>query len=386
MNTKLDLVYLDNSATTPVLKQAADKAYEMMTGNFGNPSSLHNLGIEAEQELKKARNAVASSLRCDDDEIFFTSGGTESNNLAIYGAAMAQKRRGKRIVTSAVEHPSVLNTVKHLEMMGFEALYLKPVDGVISAEAVQKAIDADTVLVTLMAVNNETGLKLPIDTVKRAIMRAGSPALIHIDAVQSYGKMPIYPKALDADLMSISGHKVHAPKGIGALYIRKGVRLVPSVYGGGQESGVRSGTENMPGIAAFGVMAQYLYENLNDNMSKLKELRAYLEAQIANNFDNVIKNSPENGASHILNISFLGMRSETMLHFLESRGVYVSAGSACGARKNSVSPVLKALKLAPEVAESALRISLSYLNTKKDIDSFINTMLECKRNIGGLKG
>lgn len=377
----MSMAYLDNSATTPVLKQAADKAYDIMTNNFGNPSSLHKIGIDAEQELRNARSLVAASLRCEDDEIFFTSGGTESNNIAIFGAAEALKRRGNRIVTSTVEHPSVLNMVKHLEMCGFEAVYLKPVDGIIPIPALEEAINKDTILVTMMAVNNETGMMLPVEAIKRIILRVNAPAFFHVDAVQAYGKLPIYPQTIGADLLTVSGHKVHAPKGTGALYIKKGIRIIPLTYGGGQEKGVRSGTENMAGIAAFGVAAKFASENLRSHMQHITELRQYLEEQITEKVDGIIINSPKTGAAHILNISIPGMKSETMLHFLESKGVFVSAGSACGAKKHSISPVLTALGLPRPIAESALRISMSYLNKKEDIDLLTESLIECKKSI-----
>ena len=357
--------YLDNSATTAVSKAAADTAYRVMTEAYGNPSSLHSKGMEAEAELKRARKAVASKLKVSGEEVFFTSGGTEANNLALFGAAYANVRTRKKIIISSVEHSSVTEAAKRLEDEGFEVVRISPrSDGTVHAGDVAAAADTNTALVSVMLVNNETGAVMPVADIFAAVKEKDEKILCHTDAVQAFGKLGIKAKALNADLISVSGHKVHAPKGVGALYIKKGVRLVARQYGGEQEKKLRPGTENLPAIAALGAACDEF--DIEGNYEKTLALNAYAKEKLLA-IDGVELNSPENALPYVLNISAGRVRSETMLHFLEERDVFVSSGSACA--KGKPSHVLSALGLGRERADSALRISFSKHNTKDDIDA-----------------
>ena len=366
-------IYFDNSATTRVCPEAARKAMEMMTQNYGNPSSMHALGFRAEQELRAAREAVSSFLGAQPEEIYFTSGGTESNNIAIEGAAEARKKRGKRIVTTAIEHHSVLKTAKHLEQKGFEIVYLKPDKrGKIDPKQVRSAITPDTILVSMMRVNNEVGSILPVEAAADAIEEKKAPALLHIDAVQAFGKLPLHAHRLRADLISVSGHKIHAPKGIGALYVRRGVHIVPLTYGGGQEKDMRPGTESMPLIAALGTAVNAL-PDLNKEMAAIKELNMFLRKGLSE-IEGVAINSPDDALPYILNFSAGGVRAETMLHFLSEHGIYVSSGSACS--KGHESHVLKAMGLPRERVASALRLSFCRYNTIDEAKIFLSVFRE----------
>ena len=357
--------YLDNSATTAVSKAAADKAYAVMTRLYGNPSSLHSKGIEAENELKNARKSVALRLRVSDEEITFTSGGTEANNLALFGAAYARLRERKKIIISAVEHSSVTEAAKRLEAEGFQVERIAPrKDGFIHPEDVAVAADKKTSLVSVMLVNNETGAIMPVSEIFAAVKAKDEKILCHTDAVQAFGKLEIKAKALGADLISVSGHKVHAPKGIGALYIKKGVRLVSRQYGGEQEKRIRPGTENLPAIAAFGVACDMF--DIENNYKTVSALNNYAKKKLLQ-IEGVTLNSPEAALPYVLNISAGRVRSETMLHFLEEREVFVSSGSACA--KGKPSHVLSAMGLSREKADSALRISFCKHNTLEDIDA-----------------
>lgn len=357
--------YLDNSATTAVSKAAADTAYRVMTEAYGNPSSLHSKGMEAEAELNRARKAVASKLKVSGEEVFFTSGGTEANNLALFGAAYANVRTRKKIIISSVEHSSITEAAKRLEDEGFEVVRISPKsDGTVRAGDVAAAADKNTALVSIMLVNNETGAVMPVADIFAAVKEKDEKILCHTDAVQAFGKLGIKAKALNADLISVSGHKVHAPKGVGALYIKKGVRLVARQYGGEQEKKLRPGTENLPAIAALGAACDEF--DIEGNYEKALDLNAYAKEKLLP-IDGVELNSPENALPYVLNISAGRVRSETMLHFLEERDVFVSSGSACA--KGKPSHVLSALGLGRERADSALRISFSKHNTKADIDA-----------------
>ena len=357
--------YLDNSATTAVSKAAADKAYAVMTRLYGNPSSLHSKGIEAENELKNARKSVALRLRVSDEEITFTSGGTEANNLALFGAAYARLRERKKIIISAVEHSSVTEAAKRLEAEGFQVERIAPrKDGLIHPEDVAAAADKNTSLVSVMLVNNETGAIMPVSEIFAAVKAKDEKILCHTDAVQAFGKLEIKAKALGADLISVSGHKVHAPKGVGALYIKKGVRLVPRQYGGEQEKRIRPGTENLPAITAFGVACDMF--DIENNYKTVSALNNYAKKKLLQ-IEGVTLNSPEAALPYVLNISAGRVRSETMLHFLEEREVFVSSGSACA--KGKPSHVLSAMGLSREKADSALRISFCKHNTLEDIDA-----------------
>lgn len=361
----MSAAYLDNCATTRVCDEAARKVMETMTTVYGNPSSLHRMGVEAELELRRARENIALCLRCDPGEIVFTSGGTESNNLAVFGAVGALRRRGKRIVTSMLEHSSVEEPMRRLEKEGFEVVRLKPgPDGTIPAESLASAVTPDTILVSMMLVNNETGAILPVAAARDAVKAAGAPALIHCDAVQAFGKLRVSPSRLGVDLLSLSAHKVHAPKGAGALYIARHAHILPVAAGGGQENGFRSGTEPVPAIAGFGEAAGLINRNLAEYASKLSELREYA-LRLLRLLPFVSVNSPESSAPHILNISVEGIRSEVMLHYLASKEIYVSSGSACSRGKRS--HVLEAMGLPDARIDSALRISFSRYNTPEDV-------------------
>lgn len=366
-------IYFDNSATTRVCPEAAQKALEMMTQNYGNPSSLHAIGFRAEQELRSAREAVAGQLGAQPEEITFTSGGTESNNIALFGAAHARRKRGNRIVTTQIEHPSVLNTVKQLEHEGFEIVRLKPDQwGKISPEQVREAVTPETILVSMMAVNNEVGSILPLEAAADAIEEKKAPALLHIDAVQAFGKLPLRVRKLRVDLMSVSAHKVHGPKGIGALYVRRGVHIEPLTFGGGQEKDMRPGTESMPLIAAFGAAVKAL-PDVEAELSAMRELNSFLRAELAK-LPGVMVNSPDDALPYILNVSAGGVRAETMLHFLSDRGIYVSSGSACA--KGHASHVLTAMDLPRERIASALRLSFCRFNTKEEVEAFLSVLSE----------
>ena len=365
--------YLDNSSTTRVCEPAAAKVMELMTENYGNPSSLHTLGFRAEQALTEARRNIAAALGAKEDEVFFTSGGTESNNLAIFGAAYARKRMGMHIVTTQIEHPSVTNAVRQLEKEGWEVTWLQPDrEGHILPEAVQEAVRPDTTLVTMMAVNNEVGTILPLDAAAQAIAAKKAPALLHVDAVQGFGKLDLRPERRKIDLLSISAHKIHGPKGVGALYVRKGVRIAPRTFGGGQEHGMRPGTEGLPAIGGFGAAVKALppvYEGLR----QAEELAAICREKLLA-LPGVEFNSPEDALPYIVNFSVGAVRAETMLHFLAARGVYVSSGSACS--KGKQSPVLEAMGLPRERIQAALRVSFSHLNTLEDVDALVEGVRE----------
>ncbi len=357
--------YLDNSATTRVSQLAAKKALQIMTECYGNPSSLHTKGMQAEQELIKARKIIADSIKAKETEIYFTSGGTEANNTAIFGTAKAKARQGKKIVTTAIEHSSVLEACEALQKQGYEVVYLTPNEnGIVTAEALENAVDSDTILVSVMAVNNETGAVMPIEHISKIIKSKKSNALFHTDMVQAYGKIHIKASKIGADLISLSAHKVHAPKGVGALYVKSGVRISPLHFGGEQERKLRPGTEALPLIGAFGSAVSEF--DIDKNMQYVKELNEYAKEKLLS-LEGVYLNSPENALPYVLNLSVLGIRSETMLHHLEASDIFVSSGSACA--KGKKSHVLKALGLSEKRADSAIRISFSKLNTKEDIDA-----------------
>lgn len=364
-------IYLDNSATTRVYKSAAEKAVEIMTTVYGNPSSLHSKGLEAEHEIERARKTIAKALGAESEEVYFTSGGTEGNNTAIFGAAHALRRRGNKIVTTAIEHSSVIEAMQQLEKEGFEVVYLKPdSSGRVRSEDIKAEITKDTILVSIMAVNNEIGSVQPIECVYRAIAAAGSPALFHVDAVQAFMKMPVIPKKLGIDLLTVSGHKIHAPKGVGALYIRKGVRIIPLHFGGLQEKKIRPGTEPVPAICAMGTAVEELNAK-PERKAYIQDLSNYCRKKLIGT-DGIVINSDKSCLPYIINFSAVGLRSETMLHFLAERGIYVSSGSACA--KGHKSHVLTSLGLSDDRIDSAIRISFSEENTVEDIDILIKSL------------
>ena len=356
--------YFDNSATTKPCQEAVDAAVDALTNRWGNPSSLHKPGDDANRFLTECRKTVAATLRAQPEEIVFTGCGTDSNNLAIFGSALALRRRGKRIVTTDIEHPSVEEPMKRLEEFGFEVVRL-PVDsaGTVSKADLTDAVTPKTILVSMMMVNNEVGSIQPVKAAAAAVRRAGAPALIHTDCVQAYGKMPLNPKQLGVDLLSASGHKIHGPKGVGFLYVRKGVRLKPYLLGGGQERGLRSGTEAMPNIAGFAAAAAAVGD-LSANRAHVQALRDSLVEQVQG--VGVVVNSAKEALPYVLNLSVPGIPSEVLRNFLSERGIYVSTGSACS--KGHRSRVLQEMGLSPERIDSAVRISFSRYNTQEEVD------------------
>ena len=370
--------YLDNSATTRVCPEAAEAAMLAMTEIYGNPSSTHTKGREARQLLDKSRKQVADALGCTAQELVFTSCGSESDNWAILNGAELMRRKGMHIISSQVEHDAVRKSLDELERRGFAVTRLKPDEaGAIPVQAVMEALRPDTVLVTLMLVNNETGAVTDIGAIARAMKKAGSQALLHTDAVQAFMKLPFTVKSLGADLVSVSGHKIHAPKGIGALYIKNGVKLKPYLLGGGQENGRRAGTEAMPQIAAFGAACQAAREHLQENYERMAALR-----QLA--IDELRRDIPElvvigGGAPHILSISLPGWRSEVLMNYMEAQEIYVSKSSAC--KKGGRSHVLEAIGLAPKVIDGAIRIGLSRFTTREDILALCAALKEARSKL-----
>ncbi len=357
-------VYLDNSATTPLCKTAKEKIAFACDECWGNPSSLHEMGIGAEALLKNARHAVAKAISAEDKDIIFTSGGTESNNLAILGAAHAMARKGKKVITSCIEHHSVLHSFDRLESEGFTVVRL-PVDkdGIIDLDILEKEVDESTILISVMAVNNEVGSIQPIEKIAPIVRRKGSPALIHVDAVQAFGKIPLNVKKLSIDMMSLSSHKIHGPKGVGALYIKNGVRLVPNALGGGQERNIRPGTEPMVAIAGFyGAVSELTVEK---SLEKVQSLRDGFVARLRT-IEGISLNSSETALPYIVNISLQNRPAETVLNYLSDLGIYVSSGSACA--KGHKSHVLTAMGLEGKVIDSSLRISLSRFTTTEELE------------------
>lgn len=371
-------VYLDNSATTKPCDAAVKKALEMCTECFGNPSSLHMGGFNAKKELEKARNAVSKLLSCNDNEIVFTPSGTIANYTAIMGTARTKKREGKKIITTLLEHPSVLKNFELLGEQGFETIYLKPdKNGKIDLEELSNAVDENTILVSVMAVNNEVGSIQDIDRIKGIIRDKKSKAYFHCDAVQAFGKIPLKPKKMGIDLMSMSAHKIHGLKGAGALYVNSAIRLMPAILGGGQENGLVSGTEAMPAICAFGEAANDI-GNVERNLNSVNEVKNYFINKLSE-LDKVYVNSPENSLPYIINISVEGVPSQVMLNSLSSMGIYVSAGSACA--KGHRSDVLTAMGIEPRRIDSAIRISLSKTTTTKDMDLLYNGIVETIKRV-----
>lgn len=364
-------VYLDNSATTCVHPQVAEAIMTALRENYGNPSSAHRRGQAAEQAVKKARRQVAWILRAEPGEIYFTSGGTESNNWALAGTAQARVRQGKQLITTQVEHPSVLEVFRRLEEQGFTVTYL-PVDeyGLIDLEALAAALGPETTLVSIMYVNNEMGSIMPLADIARLLKQKAPQAVWHVDAVQGFAKLPLFPHDLGIDLISISGHKIQGPKGVGALFVRQGLRVKPLILGGGQENGYRSGTENVPGIMGLGLAAELMWERRVEAGAHLAGLKERLRQRVQAEIPAVYANGPQDsrGAPHILNLSFPGVKGEVLLHALEDKGIYVSTGSACSSHQAPGSHVLKAMGLVPQRLDGAVRFSFSPDNTRAEID------------------
>lgn len=368
-------IYLDNSATTRPYASVCQKVAEVMRNNYGNPSSLHRLGISAEKEIKQAREIVAETLGARPDEIYFTSGGTESNNLAIMGVCNAS--RGKHIIASGIEHPATLNTFNNLEEKGYRVDYI-PVDyrGIVNLAEFEEMLSPDTAVVSVMLVNNEIGSVQPVAKMAQIIRNRCPKAYLHVDAVQGYCKIPFSQRELGADLISISGHKIHGPKGTGALYIKKGTRLAPIIFGGGQQNNIRPGTENVPGIAGLGLAAKECYSKMKTAVPQMNALKKRLAEGLQSRIENIKVNTPEISAPHILNISFEGARSEIILHSLENDGIYVSSGSACSSHKKEPSYVLTAIGLTPKLIDGSIRFSMSEFTTKEEIDKVTAVLVE----------
>lgn len=374
-------VYLDNAATTRPCAEAVEAAVKAMTENYGNPSSLHKAGLDAQLAVDYARKVIAGSIGADSSCVYFTSGATESNNLALRGAAGAYGRRKKKVVISAVEHASVDETAAALENAGYTVVRVSPrEDGRLYAADFAAACDEDTFLISMMLVNNETGYILPVKETFSAVKRRFPDIITHCDCVQAYMKLPIKVNALCADMISLSAHKIHGVKGVGAIYIKKGVRVVPIVTGGKQEKGIRSGTESVPLIAAFGAAAEKLLPTIQERYEKVSGLKAYLLDRLAE-IDGISVNSPEDGSPYVVNISAEGRRSEIMLHFLESKGIYVSSGSACS--KGQQSGVLGQFGIRDKRADSAVRISMTAETTEEELDRLTEAVAEGFEKIRG---
>ena len=374
--------YLDNSATTQPCKEAVEKMNYALRTCWGNPSSLHSKGIAASELLEEARNNIAKKLSCESDEVFFTSGGTESNNIAVFGAAYAQRRRGSRIITTSIEHSSVEESVKALENQGYDVVRLRVNErGVIDERQLYAATNPSVVLISMMYVNNEVGSIQPVEFAKRAVVHSGANALIHCDAVQAFGKVQLKPYNMGVDLMTVSSHKIHGPKGAGALFVKKGTKLVQHSFGGLQENKIRPGTEPLPAIAGFGAAAAAI-PDYSESLKYVTDLRNYMVAKLRT-IEGVRINSPENALPYITNISVEGIPSEVMLNYLSGLGICVSSGSACS--KGHKSRVLKAMNLSDDVINTALRISLSVFTTKEEIDYFIGGIASARKTMRRLK-
>lgn len=363
-------VYLDNSATTKCSESVCAAVTQAMTETYGNPSSLHQKGLDAENIIKHSIQQIGRILKASEKEILFTSGGTESNNLAVIGAAMANRRKGMHLITTQIEHPSVKNPMKFLQEQGFEVTCL-PVDayGTVSLQALEEAVRDDTILVSVMHVNNEIGTIQPIEQVSKLVKGKNPNVCIHVDAVQGFGREVLVPKKMGIDLLSASGHKIHGPKGVGFLYVGETVRIAPILYGGGQQQDLRSGTENVPGIAGMGQAAEEIYQNLEQKTDAMYQLRDFFIEQVIQLPDVSINGySDRRSAPHIISVNFQGLRSEVLLHALEEKGVYVSSGSACASNKRSVSEVLTAIGRSKEQAEGTIRFSMSGDTTREQLE------------------
>ena len=370
--------YFDNSATTKCSAKAVELMTKVLLEDYGNPSSLHLKGVEAEDYIKEARNRICKTMKINESELIFTSGGTESNNLAIIGAAMANKRSGKHLITTKIEHAAVGSPMKFLEEQGFTVTYLDvDKDGIISLEELEQAITPETILVSIMYVNNEIGAVEPIEEAAKIIKEKNPNTLFHVDAIQAYGKYQIYPKRIGIDMMSVSGHKIHGPKGIGFLYVKEKTKLKPIIYGGGQQKGMRSGTENVPGAAGLGQAAMEAYENFAEKQNYLYELKqAFIEGIEEFEWAHVNGKTGRDSAPHIVSVSFDNVRSEVLLHTLEDRNIFVSAGSACSSNKPAVSATLQAIKVKKEYLDSTVRFSFSTENTMDEVDYCLEVLGE----------
>ena len=372
--------YLDNSATTRCFDEVRELMNSIMDSHYGNPSSMHNIGVDAEKYIREAKETLAKTLKCQEKEIIFTSGGTESDNMAIIGGALANKRVGNHIITTKIEHPAVLETFKYMESLGYETTYLSVDEsGCVDIEELKSSLRDDTVLVSVMHVNNEIGSCQPIEEIGKIIKEHNEKTLFHVDSVQGYGKYKINPKKANIDMLSVSGHKIHGPKGIGFLYIKDKVKVNPIIFGGGQQKGMRSGTENVPAIAGLSKAAELIYTDFDSKIEKLYKLKEMfilelnlIEGVRINGFkDNVRETSP-----HVVSASFKGVRAEVLLHALEDKEIYVSSGSACASNKPAISETLKAIKLPNELLDSTVRFSFSVETTEEQLKYTIDTLKE----------
>ncbi|HKM21804.1 MAG TPA: cysteine desulfurase family protein [Lachnospiraceae bacterium] len=372
-------IYLDNSATTRCFDSVRTLMSDIMDQSYGNPSSMHIVGIEAEQYIKSAKKTLSDILKVTEKEIYFTSGGTESDNLAIIGCALANRRAGMHLITNRTEHPAVLEPMKYLAEQGFNITYLDTYEnGIINTTQLEEAITGETTLISIMQVNNEIGAVQPIEEISRLIKKKNPNTLLHVDGVQGFGKYRTYPKRIGIDLYSVSGHKIHGPKGVGVLYVNEKVKIHPILFGGGQQKGLRSGTENVPGIAGIAKAAEEIYRNFDEQTESLYALKKDFIEKLLQLEDVSINGVTQiyDSAPHIVSASFRGIRSEVLLHALEDRGIYVSSGSACASNKPAVSETLKAIGLAKELMDSTIRFSFSIETTKEELDYTISALQE----------
>ncbi len=380
------MIYLDNSATTRPFDEVTEYMAHVMKDVYGNPSSMHMAGVDAEKEIRTAKETISGILKVDPKEIFFTSGGTESDNLALIGCAGANKRAGQHLITTRVEHPAILETMKYLEESGFTVTYLDVNrDGRVDPDTLREALSKETILVSIMHVNNEIGALNDIDELAAVVKEYDPSILFHTDAVQSFGKVPVFPKRSKIDLLSASGHKIHGPKGTGFLYVGEKVKIRPVMFGGGQQKGMRSGTENVPGIAGLGLATKLIYDGLEKKIDRLYELKEYFIGELKKLPDVTINGIPKNGsgdmkealrqtAPHVISASFAGVRAEVLLHTLESHGIYVSSGSACASNKPATSTTLLAIGLDPKLLDSTIRFSMSVETTKEELDTTLEVL------------
>lgn len=368
--------YLDNSATTKCFDKVVEAVVDEMTVNYGNPSSMHLKGLDAEKKIKNASKIIASTLKCQEKEIVYTSGGTEADNMALIGVARAYKRNGKHIITTMIEHAAILQTAKYLEEEGYEVTYL-PVDnqGIVDLKVLEESIREDTILVSVMGVNNEIGTIEPLEKIAEIIKSKNPKTLFHVDAVQAYGKIKLIPKKMGIDLLSVSGHKIHGPKGIGFLYIAENVKMKPLINGGGQQKNLRSGTENVCGIVGIGVACEEIFKNFEEDTKRMRELRKYMIEKLMT-LEGVQINgaNEENSAPHIVSLSVEKIRAEVLLHSLEEKNVYVSSGSACASNKPAISATLQAIGVKKELLDSTIRFSFCVNTTKEEIDYAVNCL------------
>lgn len=362
-------IYLDNSATTRCFPEVVELMDRIYLEEYGNPSSMHHKGFEAEKEIRTAKERLAEILKCSPQNLIFTSCGTESDNIALIGGAAANDRRGKHLITTKIEHPAILETMRHLESEGFEVTYL-PVDhdGLVDPKDVQNAVRSDTILVSVMHTNNEIGALEPIEEIGKAIKEKNPDTLFHVDAVQGFGKAQIHPKKMHIDMLSVSGHKIHAPKGVGFLYVGNNVKVKNIIYGGGQQKGMRSGTENVAGIAGMGLAAKMLYDHFEEDQERLYDMKEkFTDAVLRIDGVHVNGRTGRDSAPHVISLSIEGVRAEVLLHALEEKGIYVSAGSACSSNHPHISDTLLAIGTPEELLDSTIRFSTSVMNTQQDL-------------------